>query len=142
MRLPAAAVGLALSVLCPGFGCGEEVEFGPDEMRRAGEGTWELSFEGDREPRAVLLLSFASARSPNATTFNVETGKAEAPFTPATRAGLIVVNPRSGRGALLVDFSSTAQLTIELMADGTVTGTRFRPASGVDWGGLQAVHRP
>lgn len=171
MRLLAAAIALGVFIVSPGFGCGDDFDFGPDEMKRAAEGTWELSLEGDSAPRAILVLShdvpasasagwpsvaaahacgnrtfITSAGACGSTTtmsFHVETLKAEAPFAPSNGAGLLVFGSSFLQGELTVGFTSTGRLTLQVKPDGTVERAVFFPAQqGPATPGVRAVRRP
>jgi hypothetical protein len=171
VRVAAATIALAVFVLNPSFGCGEEFDFGADEMRRAVEGTWELSFPGDTAPRAVLTLShqapqavgprwspvpaahacgnrsfMASAGACIATTgmsFHAQTLKVEEPFGPVSGAEFYVTGMSFRQGTLTVWFRNAVQFVVDLLPDGTVVRTYYTPANGApEMPGLQAVRRP
>jgi hypothetical protein len=168
MRFIAAAFALVVFIVNPGFGCGDDFAFGPAEMKSAAEGTWELSFESDSAPRAIVTLqhsasypswsalpsahacgnrSFMSSASAclssTGMTFDVETVKAEEPFARATGAGLGVIGQSFSQGTLSVQFSNTVRVDLELLPDGTVVGSRLTPQNRSPElsGGLRAVRR-
>lgn len=58
IRPLAIAAGLLALLLNPGLGCGEDFDFGEAEMRRAVEGTYDLTLPGEAAPRATFTLSF------------------------------------------------------------------------------------
>lgn len=171
MRLLALALALAVFVVNPGFGCGEDFDFGAEEMRRVSEGTWELSFDGDSEPRAILVLSYqappqaagdwspvAPAHACSNRTFmasagacvpssglnlHVQTLKTAEPFAEASGAGFGVVGMSFRQGILGIQFRNTVQVTVEVLADGTVGTARYIPPNrGPTMPGLRAVRRP
>ena len=53
-------LALAAFVLNPAFGCGDDFEYGADEMRAAAEGVWELRMPGEPKPLVRFELRYAS----------------------------------------------------------------------------------
>ncbi len=157
MRTIATAIALIVFIVNPGFGCGEDFDFGPDEMRRAAEGTWELSFEGDAAPRAVVSLShsapqaggsgWSAVRGAHACgtrtfmaqagacststvlTFHARTISSQAPFASVTEASFEVGSYSFSRGRLGLRFSNAASVELGLDPIGTVLHAHFVPIS-------------
>lgn len=172
MRIAAAAIALAVFALNPSFGCGaEEFDFGPDEMKRVAEGTWDLTLDGEPAAHAVILLSHAPVRasapgwsplrsahacgnrsfiaeagacgSYSTMTFNVQTVTNASPFASALTADLQVSGNTFRQGRLTLLFEGGGQAYVDLRADGTVFNALFRPASlGPAQPGFRAVRRP
>lgn len=55
------AAGFVALLVNPGFGCSDAFSFGPEEMRRAVEGTWEMTVPGETGVRARFTLAYAEA---------------------------------------------------------------------------------
>jgi hypothetical protein len=172
MRIAATAIALAVFALNPSFGCGaEEFDFGPDEMKRVVEGTWDLTLDGDPDAHAVILVSHSPVRasapdwSPlrsahacgnrsfiaeagacgaySTMTFNVQTVTLASPFRSALTADLRVGGSTFRQGRLTFQFEGGGHAEIDLRADGTVFNAQFAPVSpGPGLPGLRAVRRP